>query len=74
MRGAAMQEAVPVGLGAMAAVLKGDSARIVAICEQVSQELQKAVDGILQPHIKALLDGLPIVKIFTTPKNGLRSF
>src|SRR5688572_57330 len=35
-RGAAMQEAVPAGEGAMAAVLKVDDKALVAICEEAS--------------------------------------
>jgi [acyl-carrier-protein] S-malonyltransferase len=36
-RAQAMQEAVPVGVGAMAAVLGMDAARVVAICLEVTQ-------------------------------------
>ncbi|MEZ4605464.1 MAG: ACP S-malonyltransferase [Deinococcales bacterium] len=36
-RGKYMQEAVPAGLGAMAAVMKADKAQILAVCQQVSE-------------------------------------
>lgn len=39
LRAQAMQEAVPVGTGAMAAVLGMDSAKIDGICKQVTQEM-----------------------------------
>ncbi len=45
-RGQFMQEAVPVGEGAMAAVMGLDSAEIVAICQQVEQETGLAVQAV----------------------------
>lgn len=39
LRGAAMQEAVPVGAGAMAAVLGLDAASVKAVCAQVTAQL-----------------------------------
>ena len=39
LRGAAMQEAVPVGAGAMAAVLGLDAASVKAVCVQVTAQL-----------------------------------
>ncbi|GAB2834269.1 ACP S-malonyltransferase [Comamonas piscis] len=39
LRGAAMQEAVPVGTGAMAAVLGLDAASVKAVCAQVTAQL-----------------------------------
>ncbi|TAM57222.1 MAG: [acyl-carrier-protein] S-malonyltransferase [Rhodanobacter sp.] len=36
-RGRLMQAAVPVGVGAMAAILGGDEAQIAAVCEEVAQ-------------------------------------
>lgn len=36
-RGTFMQEAVPVGLGAMAAILSAEAAALIAICEEASQ-------------------------------------
>jgi [acyl-carrier-protein] S-malonyltransferase len=36
-RGRLMQAAVPAGLGAMAAILGGDDAKIAAVCEEVAQ-------------------------------------
>ena len=38
LRAQAMQEAVPVGVGAMAAILGMDAARIAALCQEVTQE------------------------------------
>ena len=38
LRAQAMQEAVPVGVGAMAAILGMDAARIAALCRDVAQE------------------------------------
>ncbi|RMX03077.1 [acyl-carrier-protein] S-malonyltransferase [Corticibacter populi] len=40
LRAAAMQEAVPVGAGAMAAVLGLEAAQVTAICQQATAELQ----------------------------------
>lgn len=37
-RGKFMQEAVPVGAGAMAAVLGGDTEKIVALCKEISKD------------------------------------
>ena len=37
-RGRFMQEAVPVGVGAMAAVLGGDTDKVVALCKEISKE------------------------------------
>lgn len=42
LRASAMQQAVPVGAGAMAAVLALPAAQVQAICQQVTQELQAA--------------------------------
>ena len=39
LRGAAMQEAVPVGAGAMAAVLGLDADKVKAVCDQVTAQL-----------------------------------
>ncbi len=39
LRGAAMQEAVPVGVGAMAAVLGLDADRVKAVCAEVTAQL-----------------------------------
>jgi [acyl-carrier-protein] S-malonyltransferase len=36
-RGRLMQDAVPAGVGAMAAILGGDDAQIAAVCEEVAQ-------------------------------------
>jgi [acyl-carrier-protein] S-malonyltransferase len=38
LRAQAMQEVVPVGVGAMAAILGMDAARIAALCQEVTQE------------------------------------
>jgi [acyl-carrier-protein] S-malonyltransferase len=48
-RGRYMQEAVPVGTGAMAAVLGGDRAAIEAICDQASQGQICSVANINSP-------------------------
>jgi [acyl-carrier-protein] S-malonyltransferase len=37
LRGAAMQEAVPAGEGAMAAIMGGDAAAVIALCEEAAQ-------------------------------------
>lgn len=37
-RGRLMQEAVPAGVGAMAAILGGDDAQIAAVCDQVAKD------------------------------------
>jgi [acyl-carrier-protein] S-malonyltransferase len=42
LRAQAMQEAVPVGVGAMAAILGLDAARIAALCQEVTQEFGTA--------------------------------
>jgi [acyl-carrier-protein] S-malonyltransferase len=45
LRGAAMQEAVAPGVGAMAAVLALDDALVVTLCEEVSQETGRVVQA-----------------------------
>ena len=37
-RGSLMQDAVPVGVGAMAAILGGDDAQIAMVCDEVAQD------------------------------------
>lgn len=46
LRATAMQEAVPDGVGAMAAVVGLDDAKVVEICEQVAEESQLVVAGV----------------------------
>jgi [acyl-carrier-protein] S-malonyltransferase len=45
LRAQAMQEAVPVGVGAMAAVLGLEAAQVVSICAQVTTELRLESSG-----------------------------
>jgi len=46
LRAQAMQDAVPVGSGAMAAVLGLDDADVIAQCAQISRELGKVVEAV----------------------------
>lgn len=43
-RGQAMQEAVPPGLGAMAAVLRYEEDKLIALCSKISSELEQVVE------------------------------
>lgn len=43
LRGEAMQQAVPSGLGGMAAIMGGDAEAVQALCEDVRQELPERV-------------------------------
>lgn len=47
-RAQAMQEAVPVGVGAMAAILGLDSAKVIAGCAEVTQELGETPDEVVE--------------------------
>jgi [acyl-carrier-protein] S-malonyltransferase len=46
LRAEAMQDAVPVGIGAMAAVLGMDDEMVIAICEQVSLDTNQVVAAV----------------------------
>ncbi|MFM6991876.1 MAG: ACP S-malonyltransferase [Rhodoferax sp.] len=48
LRAQAMQEAVPVGAGAMAAILGMDAARIAALCQEVSKEFGAASSEVVE--------------------------
>lgn len=48
LRAQAMQDAVPVGVGSMAAVLGLEAARVTAICAQVQAELGDGPDAVVQ--------------------------
>lgn len=48
LRAQAMQDAVPVGVGSMAAVLGLDAARVTAICAQVQAELGDGPEAVVQ--------------------------
>ncbi len=47
-RAQAMQEAVPVGVGAMAAILGLDSAKVIAGCAEVTKELGETADEVVE--------------------------
>jgi len=47
-RAQAMQDAVPVGVGAMAAILGLDSAKVIAGCEEVTKELGETPDEVVE--------------------------
>ena len=47
-RAQAMQEAVPVGVGAMAAILGLDSAKVIAGCPEVTKELGETLDEVVE--------------------------
>ena len=47
-RAQAMQDAVPVGVGAMAAILGLDSAKVIAGCAEVTQELGATPDEVVE--------------------------
>jgi len=46
LRASAMQQAVPVGTGGMAAVLGLEAARVVAVCAQVHADTKEAVEAV----------------------------
>jgi len=48
LRAQAMQEAVPVGVGAMAAILGMDAGRIAALCQEVTQEFGAASSEVVE--------------------------
>jgi [acyl-carrier-protein] S-malonyltransferase len=47
-RAQAMQDAVPVGVGAMAAILGLDSAKVIAGCAEVTKELGETADEVVE--------------------------
>ncbi|ABD69460.1 [Acyl-carrier-protein] S-malonyltransferase [Rhodoferax ferrireducens T118] len=47
-RAQAMQDAVPVGVGAMAAILGLDSAKVIAGCAEVTKELGETLDEVVE--------------------------
>ncbi|MEI6760232.1 MAG: ACP S-malonyltransferase [Betaproteobacteria bacterium] len=48
LRAQAMQEAVPVGRGAMAAILGMDAARVITVCAEVTQGFGPASDEVVE--------------------------
>jgi len=57
VRGDAMQAAVPVGIGAMAAVMGGDADAVAKLCERVSTELHTVVPANLNAPAQTVVAG-----------------